>query len=52
MAENKIRLPSSQGGIVRYGETGYSSDIVWKPEVVVGICIAIIVGIIILNIMF
>ncbi len=42
MAEDKIRLPSSEGGLVRYGE-GEASKFQIKPEYVVGIVVAMIV---------
>jgi len=42
MADNKIRLPSSEGGLVRYGEETASKFQI-KPEYVVGIVIAMIV---------
>jgi len=44
--DNKIRLPSSGGGLIRYSEDS-SSKIRIKPEIVVGIIIVItILGII------
>ena len=42
MAE-KIRLPSSEGGLVRYSDEDYQGKYQVKPAVVVGICIAVIV---------
>jgi len=42
MAEDKIRLPSSEGGLVRYGE-GEASKFQLKPEYVIGFVIAMIV---------
>jgi preprotein translocase subunit Sec61beta len=42
MAE-KIRLPSSEGGLVRYSDEDYQGRFQIRPEVVVGIGIAIIV---------
>ncbi len=48
MADNKITLPQSGGGIVRYLE-GYKSKIEFSPWVIVTIIIAIIVFEIILQ---
>ena len=45
MADNKLRLPSGQGGLVRYFDD-YKSKIEIKPEYVV----AFILGIIVLEI--
>ncbi len=41
--KNKIRMPSSEGGIVRYFDEEYKSKIVVKPMIVIGIVVAIIV---------
>jgi len=44
----KIRLPASEGGLVRYYDEEYQAKFILKPEVIVGICIAaIIFGIIV-----
>ena len=40
--DNKIHLPSSGGGLVRYFED-YKSKITIKPEVVIGIIIVVII---------
>lgn len=40
MAE-KVRLPVSEGGLVRYYDEGYQSKFVIKPESVIGLCIAV-----------
>ena len=42
MADNQIRMPSSQGGLVRYYED-YKSKIEFKPEHIVFIIIVVIV---------
>ena len=42
MADNRIRLPSSEGGLVRYDE-GAASRVVIKPETVIGICVGVTV---------
>lgn len=46
----KIRLPTSEGGLVRYYDEEYQAKFILKPEVVVGVCIAVIVLVIILTI--
>jgi len=46
----KIRLPTSEGGLVRYYDEEYQAKFVLKPEFVVGICILVIVFGIILTI--
>src|SRR3989344_6532888 len=43
MADNRIRMPSSEGGIVRYGDEATGSHLVIKPEYIVGLCIAAII---------
>lgn len=43
MAQEKIRMPTSEGGLVRYFDEEYKPKYIMKPEVVVGICIAIII---------
>jgi len=52
MADNRIRLPSSEGGIVRYGDEETKSFLVVKPEYVVGLCIAVAVILIALRFKF
>ena len=42
MAQDKIRLPSSEGGLVRYGDEEVSKFQI-KPEYVIGLVIAMIV---------
>lgn len=42
MADNKIRLPSGMGGLVRYFDD-YKSKIMIRPEYIVGFIIAVIV---------
>lgn len=39
----KIRLPTSEGGLVRYYDEEYRAKIIMKPEAVVAICIAVII---------
>ena len=48
MADNKIHIPSSQGGLVRYSE-GSTSKITLKPEHVIAAVIVVIVGEILLH---
>ena len=43
MAQKKIRLPSSEGGLVRYYDEAYAPKFVLKPEHVIVACIAVIV---------
>ncbi len=40
---DKIRLPSSEGGLVRYYDEEHPSKHIIKPEIVVGVCIAVII---------
>jgi len=42
MADDKINLPSSGGGLVRYFED-YKSKIVIRPEIIVAIIILIVI---------
>lgn len=42
MAQEKIRLPTSEGGLVRYGEDSPSKFQI-KPEYVIGFAIALII---------
>jgi len=49
MADDKIRMPSSEGGLVRYGE-GPTSRYQIKPEVVVGLAVVIAIAAIALHI--
>lgn len=46
----KIRMPTSEGGLVRYYDEEYQAKFVIKPEIVIGICIAVIIFGIILTI--
>ena len=48
MADNKIHIPSSQGGLVRYSEES-TSKIFLKPEHVIAAIIIVIVGEILLQ---
>jgi len=50
MAEQKIKLPSSEGGLVRYYESEYKSKFQIKPVTVAAICIAVIIFGIILTV--
>ena len=50
MADQKIRLPSSGGGLVRYYESEYKSKYQLKPVTIVAICIVVIVFGIILTV--
>jgi preprotein translocase subunit Sec61beta len=38
---NKVRMPSSQGGIVSYSEDEYKSKIMIEPKVVIIMVIAV-----------
>jgi len=42
MADDRIRMPSSEGGLVRYSDEA-TSRIQIKPEIVVGFAIGVIV---------
>jgi len=44
MGKDKIRMPSSEGGLVRYFEDEYKSKIMLKPEWVIAMVIAIALG--------
>ncbi len=47
MAQQKIRMPTSEGGLVRYYDEEYQAKFQMKPEVVIGICIVVaIIGVI------
>jgi preprotein translocase subunit Sec61beta len=46
----KIRLPSSEGGLVRYSDEDYQGKYQVRPAVIVGICIAVIVIFIIIEV--
>lgn len=48
MADNKIHIPSSQGGLVRYSEEP-TSKITIKPEHVMAAIVIVIVGEILLH---
>jgi len=49
MAKNKIQMPSSMGGLVRYFEE-YKSKFSFKPGHVIVLVIAVIIIVIILHI--
>jgi len=51
MAQDRIRMPMSEGGLVRYGEETKSKFVI-KPEVVVGLGIAIIIVAVALQVLF
>jgi len=51
MAE-KIRLPSSEGGLVSYSGEASGSKFPLKPEYALGIIIATMILIIIINVIF
>jgi preprotein translocase subunit Sec61beta len=51
MAQDKIRMPMSEGGLVRYSEETHSKFIV-KPSVVIGLGIAIIIVAVVLQVLF
>jgi preprotein translocase subunit Sec61beta len=51
MAQEKIRMPMSEGGLVRYSEDVQSKFVI-KPAVVVGLGIAIIVIAVALQVLF
>jgi len=48
MADNKIHIPSSQGGLVRYSEEP-TSKITLKPEHVIAAIVIVIAGEIMLH---
>jgi len=48
MSDNKIRMPSSMGGLVSY-TSEYESKITFKPAYVVVICIVVIIIAILLH---
>lgn len=48
MADNKIHIPSSQGGLVRYSEEP-TSKISLKPEYVIAAIVIVIIGEILLQ---
>jgi len=47
--KNKIRMPSSEGGIVRYFDDEYKSMIMLKPEFIIILTIAIAAFVLALN---
>ncbi len=51
MAQERIRMPTSEGGLVRYSDEE-SSKYQIKPEVVLGVAIAIAVIAIILQVIY
>ncbi len=48
MADDKIRLPSGQGGLTRYFDE-YKSKIEFSPGTVIVICVVIMVLVILLH---
>lgn len=46
MAKNKMRMPSSEGGLVRYYDEEYKSKIMLKPEHVLVLCGILAAGLI------
>ena len=52
MAKEKLRMPSSGGGLVRYFDEEYKSRFVLDPQIVIGICVGVIVLLIILSAYF
>lgn len=51
MADSRIRLPSSEGGIVRYSEDEAPSLFMLKPEYVLIACAAVIVAVILIQVL-
>ncbi len=51
MADSRIRLPSSEGGIVRYGDEDEGSRVKLKPEYVIAVCAAVAVLIIAIQVL-
>lgn len=49
MAKDKIRMPSSMGGLVSYNDE-YTSKIIFKPAYVIVFCIIILIIAILLHI--
>lgn len=43
MGRDKIRMPASEGGLVRYFDEEYKSKITISPFVIIGLCVAIAV---------
>ena len=50
MAKDKIRMPASVGGLVRYYDEDYKSHFIFQPQVIIGLCVAIIVAMIIIEV--
>jgi len=50
MAKDKIRMPSAQGGLVRYFDEEYKSRFIFAPQYVLAVAIAICVAIIALHV--
>ena len=48
MADNQIRMPSGQGGLIRYSEEAHSK-IEFSPGMVLIICILLIIFVIFLH---
>jgi preprotein translocase subunit Sec61beta len=51
MAQERIRMPMSEGGLVRYSDETKSKFIV-KPAVVIGLGIAIIIIAVVLHVLY
>ena len=49
MAKNKIRMPASEGGLIRYYDEEYKSKLTLSPAVVVGICVAVAIAMVALR---
>jgi len=41
MAKDKIRMPSAQGGLVRYFDEEYKSRFIFKPQYVIAAVIVV-----------
>lgn len=48
MSDNKIRMPSSMGGLVSY-TSDYDSKVIFKPAYVIVFCIIVIIIAIVLH---
>ncbi len=44
MAKNKIKMPSSEGGLVRYYDEEYKSKLMLSPKAVIVLCVALAVA--------
>lgn len=49
MAKEKIRMPSSEGGLVRYYQEEYKSKIMLSPKHVLFICVGVAVAAVLLR---